>query len=45
MRYTRPQITGSFPAVSTIKLTKGLPPVETQDPTEISSNAAYQADE
>ncbi|WP_263377438.1 hypothetical protein [Granulicella paludicola] len=41
MRYTPPQITGNFPAVSTIKPTKGLPPVETSDPTEISSNAAY----
>jgi hypothetical protein len=45
MRYTRPQIISNHPAVSAIQLTKGQPPVEISDFNNLSTNAAYQADE
>lgn len=44
MRYTQPQITGTFKATSTIKSTKIAPNSEVS--TNLMTNgAAYQADE
>lgn len=45
MRYTRPQITGSFPAVSTIKSDKSSGETEIGNPPFVTNGAAYQADE
>ena len=45
MRYTRPQIIATLPAVSTIKSEKGMRPSEILNPTQWTVGAAYQADE
>jgi hypothetical protein len=45
MRYTCPQITGNFLAVSTIQSTKGLGRQEIGNPVFLTNGAAYQADE
>jgi len=44
MRYTRPQITGSFHAVSSIQSMKGNLHQEI-NPVFLTNGAAYQADE
>ena len=44
MRYTSPQITGSFPAVSAIQSMKGTIHTEL-NPVFLTNSAAYQADE
>jgi hypothetical protein len=44
MRYVRPQITGSFRAVSSIQSDKGTGMQEI-NPVFLSNGAAYQADE
>ncbi|MEO8735829.1 MAG: hypothetical protein ABI380_04750 [Edaphobacter sp.] len=45
MSYIRPQITGNFRAVSTIKAQKGLGHHEISNPVFLTNGAAYQADE
>jgi hypothetical protein len=44
MRYTRPQITGSFHAVTSIQSMKGTHHEEI-NPVFLTNSAAYQADE
>jgi hypothetical protein len=44
MRYIRPQITGSFRAISSIQSVKGMGHQEI-NPLFLTNGAAYQADE
>jgi hypothetical protein len=45
MRYIRPQIITTLPAVSTIQSAKTSKPHDIDDPTQLTPGAAYQADE
>lgn len=45
MRYIKPQIVTTRPAVSAIQSFKTGPVIDNNDPTQLSGGAAYQADE